>query len=126
MAWQSDSVFSAMHEASFRTSTDRKLLLANFHAVPKRHIVFDGLGGLFGFGIKPCGIGINFSADVNVVITGEPLPRAGRMRLTSVKEIFLDRIRWKVMVAFDHLGVSRLSQHGVFPDRFHDVISPGF
>src|ERR1044071_2009654 len=111
-----------MQEASFNFAT-RRGLLVDFDAAPKGDVTLDRTGGVLGLGIKPRSILVYLTADVDMIITRQPLPRAGRMGVAGTKKFLLDRIRWKVVIAFDDDRALGLRQDRILPDSFHVILS---
>src|SRR3954462_6570312 len=97
MAQHTDSVFSAIQEAS-RKVFIAGMLLAHLDAAPECHVVFDLLGGILRLRVKPCGIRIDLLADLHIVIAGQSFPRTSRMGHAASKAIFLNRVRRKIVV----------------------------
>src|ERR1044071_21036 len=118
-ARQKPSVFSAMQEASRKTSImvkrKRQRLIPDLYAPPERNVVLDLLGGFFGLGIIPRGILIGVITNSDMIVAGKAFPRAGGVFLALLKVLFFDRIGREVMIPLDHDGLIRLSQYRVFP-----------
>ena len=95
------------------------LPLRNYDALPKGDAVFDVGGSFFRIRIIPGGIFVYLAAHRDVVIAGQPLPRAGRVRGAFHKMCSVNRIHGEVMIAFNHHGVFALREEGIFPSCFH-------
>src|SRR5436190_24012409 len=63
------------------------ILFRNLNSFPKRDVILDLLRlGLY-LGVIPCGIGIRFAVDDDVVIARRSFPSAHRVRFTGLKEL---------------------------------------
>ena len=95
-----------MHETNVKQSTvESKELCYNFHAAPEGDMIFDRFSRLFRLGVVPGGILIGPIADPDVVITCDALPRTGGMVIAWRKIFTLDRIRRKIVIAFDDFAL---------------------
>src|SRR6266850_5482988 len=94
-------------------------LFADFDAAPKSDVALDRIGGFLGLGIVPGGVLIRLLTDLNVVITCQPFPRAGRVGIARSEEFFFDRVGGKIMIALDDDGAIGFRQNRILPRGFH-------
>lgn len=72
-----------------------------FNAFPKRYVIFNFLRRFFGFGIKPCGIFINFAVNDNIVIARRTFPAADGVRLRRQEVFPINTGGGEIVITFD-------------------------
>ena len=98
-------------------------MLFDFHALPKRDVIFDVIRGLFRVRVIPRRVFVHFSVDDDVVITRRALPAADSVSVARLKVFFVDRVRRKIVVAFDDDGLVTFGDYGAVPNSFHNFFS---
>lgn len=93
-------------------------LFLDLNALPKRDVAFDVLGSVFGFGIVPRGIGIGFAIYLDRVVAGGAFPGAVGMSVAGLKILLVDRVWWKILVAFHDFTAVTFGQYGTVPSCF--------
>lgn len=64
-------------------------------------MVADRLRRLTGVGIGPGRILVRLPVNDDIVVAGQALPMAGRVRLAGPEELRFDRLAWEVVIALD-------------------------
>src|SRR5258708_3611342 len=93
-------------------------LFLHFHPLPERHVSLDLLGRRLGLRIVPGRACIPFVLDLNVVVARRALPRTHRVRIAGLEIFLANRIRRKILVAFDLYRLFAFGQNRAFPRCF--------
>src|SRR5712692_8117445 len=89
----------------------------DFHAVPKRDVVFDALGQHSGSRIIPGGVVIARPIDLDMIVAGEPLPKTERVGTRRLQVLTAHRVGGKVVVSLNYMIVIAFSQDHAVPTR---------
>src|SRR5437879_4096199 len=100
-------------------SRKRRGCLSGLHldAFPERDVTGDLLRRVARGRIVPGRVLVYLPADVDVVVARRALPRADRVRLARLEELFADRVGRKIVIALDDDRLVRLGEDGVVPGR---------
>ena len=88
----------------------------DLHAVPEGDVILDLLRRFLRLRVVPSGVIVHLAVDGDVIVARRSFPRADGVRVALCEIAAIDRLAWKVLVAFDHLAAGTLGQHGAVPD----------
>ena len=97
-------------------------LRLDLHAFPERHIPRDILRRRLRIGVIPRRVLVGLPVHHHVVVGGNALPPAGRVRGAVLEQLALHRFRREIVVSLDRFAACALGYHPPAPGRSCHIV----